>query len=98
MAYIDKVTHMRRCAVIYKGNGNIVLEGVNIEGTLVLKPVSGQRPGSIVKYLEEYFDDYLKKNFSDINGVYVELVYKSGDTDESWCPREQIKMEADNVS
>lgn len=40
MAYADKITTMKRCAIINADNGEIEWEGVNIEGEIILKEVT----------------------------------------------------------
>ena len=81
MAFIDKCTKMRRCALINReGSGNIEWEGVNIEGTLVLKDTAF---GSLLSIKEEdFYTDTFR--FSD----YL-LIYQDEPQKEMWVPREE---------
>lgn len=77
MAFIEKVTTMRRMALIYEpGNGAIAYEGVNIEGEIVLKEVDGK----VVTLKESQADDFAKKR-----GLVVK--YQDPQDEDWWEPR-----------
>ena len=81
MAYADKITTMRRIALL-NGN-NIVWEGVNIEGICVLKKVSiwGQEVMTIEeKELKEFCE-------CDDDEYPLKLVYQDKKTDKHWEAR-----------
>lgn len=83
MAYIDKVTTMRRMALIRPDNGNIVCEGVNIEGTCVLRAVS--IVGETITLVKADDLDGFAKDKDLI------ICYQDGHLSKSWEPREKSK-------
>jgi hypothetical protein len=76
MAIIDKLTTMRRMALIYP-HSNIAFEGVNIEGTCVVKEV---RTDKVVTFKESQADGFAKKR-----GLVVK--YQDPDGEDYWEPR-----------
>jgi hypothetical protein len=90
MAYIDKITTMRRVALVYKGypnesNGAIVWEGVNIEGTLLLQRVMPY--GHHVLTLEDdRLGDFCQRE-------QLEPVYQDAENEDSWEPRANLTNE-----
>ena len=84
MAYADKITNMRRMAIIYK-NHNIVWEGVNIEGTCILKEVN--TTDNTIKIIEEasLLDWIDAENF--LNTIKLEIKYQDKKEDSEWEPR-----------
>lgn len=85
MAYIDKVTTMRRMALINQygacGNGAIAYEGVNIEGTCLLRKVGYAEPCTIV-VLE--VDEELERFAERYN---LQIKYQDPENEDSWEPR-----------
>jgi hypothetical protein len=86
MAYADKITTMRRMALITKGIGAIVWEGVNIEGTCVLKEV-----GYLSSHIRlESFRESELDNFIFENSKHQEYTlipkYQDKNEDEHWEP------------
>lgn len=84
MAYVDKITNMRRLALIHSGykqgmsNGAIVWEGVKIEGDIVIKNLED-------KIL--HFTDLTKfSGFMMAN--HFEVVYQDEETEDFWEPRQ----------
>lgn len=83
MAYIDKVTNMRRLVLIHSGykqgmnNGSIVWEGVKIEGDIVIKNLDDN-----IKHFTDlrYFSAFMMTNS-------LEVVYQDEETNEYWEPR-----------
>lgn len=79
MAYADKVTHMQRVAVITNPlenyTGNVMYEGVLIEGTLVLKEVNFNS-NTVVQLEEDKIESWLESlnEKEDQENKYV-LVY-----------------------
>lgn len=88
MAYIDKITTMRRMALIYEGygrhdgssNGAIAWEGVNIEGDVVLKEVCSDK---ITTIKEANVADFSRKRG-------LEAVYQDPEGEDYWEPREAL--------
>lgn len=84
MAYIDKVTTMRRMALISGPgtSGVIVWEGVNIEGTCVLRHVHSP---------SEEFHNLLTMPEEDLDGYCGQedlvAVYQDPEDQEYWEPR-----------
>ena len=84
MAYIDKVTTMRRLACIHSGykqgqsNGAIVWEGVNIEGDILIKNLEDK-----VLHIQspQEFSGFMMAN-------HLEVVYQDPETEEYWEPRQ----------
>lgn len=86
MAYIDKVTTMRRMALIWAGykegesNGAIAYEGVNVEGTCLLQAYEG-------------FGEFLVIEEADLKRLceeqHMEVKYQDPDGESSWEPREE---------
>jgi hypothetical protein len=88
MAYIDKVTHMQRVAFISKGNGNIEIEGVIVEGTLLAfrdNYKGGRKEIVIMELSTDEFDQNNPYTFADSEDLI--LVFKDK-YEKSWCPRE----------
>ena len=81
MAFINKVTFMQRCAIINCYNGDIEWEGVNIEGTFVLKDVFTNAVATIGEERINYFLDDCNTN-GDCILVYMDKY------DEKWIPRD----------
>lgn len=77
MAYADKITTMRRFAVITGEGGIIFAEGVNIEGTLIYKLVGNDKVYSMTP---KEMDEFLKDKDA-------RLIYQDLDDDEYWEPR-----------
>jgi hypothetical protein len=80
MAGIDKLTTMRRMALIYPG-GNISYEGVNIEGQCIVLPVGGTRK-DVVMFKESQADDFARK-------YGLEVKYQDPEGEDYWEPRVQ---------
>lgn len=77
MAYIDKITTMRRFALIKGDNGNIFSEGVNIEGIFVHKLVSDDEVLSLN-------ETEMKEFIADSESA---LVYQDAEDEGHWEPR-----------
>lgn len=77
MAYIDKITTMRRMALIYPSAGHIAYEGINIEGVCVVKEVSTDK---VTTFKSSQAEGFAAKR---------ELVVKYQDHEgqEHWEPR-----------
>jgi len=84
MAYADKITTMRRMALL-NGN-NIVWEGVNIEGICVLKKDSiwGQERQEIMSIKESQIKKFCECNDDEYP---LKLVYQDKKTDKHWEAR-----------
>ena len=85
MAYIDKVTTMRRMTLINQysehGNGAIAYEGVNIEGTCLLRKVGLADPCTIIalevgEELERFTVRY-----------NLQIKYQDPENEDFWEPR-----------
>ena len=81
MAYADKVTNMRRVALLRRGCHNVILwEGVEIEGKLLIRE-AGMYGENVVACIDsDRVEDWLYQNELDI-------VYQDPETDEAWEPR-----------
>jgi hypothetical protein len=86
MAYIDKLTKMRRMALITDGVGNIKWEGVNIEGVCVLKHVG---TGALLVKSEKEIKKFCKADYD----YPLFLKYQDKKTDEFWEPRNKNEAE-----
>lgn len=83
MAYADKLTTMRRMALIVP-NHNIIWEGVNIEGTCLLKRVDtiGVRVAVID---EDELEDLCESDL--YNDEPLEVKYQDDKGENHWEPR-----------
>jgi len=82
MAYADKITTMRRMAIILK-NHNIVWEGVNIEGLCLLRHCSKEY---IMVKTEEELNKWLEsENIEQLTNLVIK--YQDGKTKKYWEPR-----------
>ena len=83
MAFVDKITKMRRCALIHKGNGAIAYEGVEIEHNFLLKRVVcfGEQLLMIHKLEIEDF----------VSNEDLILVYQDKEQKKHWEPRLHCK-------
>lgn len=79
MAYADKVTTMRRMALIAE-SGCIYYEGVNIEGECILKEVSCCKEPIITMH-EDIVDKFC--------GDKLRCVYQDDADEDFWVPREE---------
>ena len=77
MAYADKITNMRRMALI-RPNHNIIWEGVNIEGTCLLQ--KNEIGYEILRIEENELDDFCFYH-------ELEIKYQDKKTDIWWEPR-----------
>ena len=88
MAYADKITNMRRLAIIMKDH-NIVWEGVNIEDEVLLKKVSIY--GNEIKLIDEdELDKWIEEeNFrrSSNDEALLEVKYLDPYSEDYWEPR-----------
>lgn len=82
MAMIDKVTHMRRCAIINNSNGAIEYEGVWIEGYYILQSLDG----GLYRISE---DEITEKFYLDDDYVNENLIVFLDEPHHYWIPREQ---------
>jgi hypothetical protein len=111
MAFVDKVTKMRRCAIIETHQGNIEYEGVEIEGIYVLKKVGQFKNVSVFEeYSEPCFDepnyetavnDFINENLADYHIIGMknpdfELVYEDKQQEDFWVPREDSGLYKEN--
>ena len=80
MAFVDKITHMRRAALIRPGHV-IVWEGVLIEGTYLLKEIS-YLSTTVTLIKDEDIDDFCQQH-----GLV--LRFQDPHTDEYWEPRKE---------
>jgi len=86
MAYVDKLTNMRRMALI-RPKSNIIWEGVNIEGICVLKKVDVERNGITIKIIKE--EDI--KGFCEADYEYLlECKYQDKGGGD-WEPRKELE-------
>jgi hypothetical protein len=77
MAFVDKITTMRRFAAITGEGGIIFAEGVDIEGTMVYKLVGNEKVYSMTRNeLSEFLSD---KDAS--------IVYQDPEGEDFWEPR-----------
>lgn len=81
MAYADKITKLRRMALI-RPKHNIVWEGVNIEGECLLKKVSCY--GSEIMVIQE---DKLQDFCEEDIDYPLEIKYQDKKTENYWEPR-----------
>jgi len=79
MAYADKITTMRRCALIYPKH-NIVWEGVLIEDSFLLKKVDSYQ--TLIIKEEELLEGLEFGEFDNL-----ELKYQDKETSKYWEPR-----------
>ena len=78
MAFADKVTTMRRMVLMSSG-GTIWWEGVNIEGTCLLKEVSNITNVAVVS----------EEDIGEVDqNVNLICVYQDAETEDYWVPRE----------
>jgi hypothetical protein len=85
MAYADKITTMRRMALIHPGH-NIAYEGVDIEGACVLKEYGSY--GTAILLLH----DIEVAHFAESNGL--EVKYQDPENEPAWEPRADTKGES----
>lgn len=88
MAYADKITTMRRMTIIVKDH-NIEWEGVNIEGTCLLRSYAD---GFIMVKSESELKEWLEReNDNRFGEAYTPLVIKYQDkkTKKFWEPRKK---------
>jgi hypothetical protein len=87
MAYADKITNMRRMALIIP-NHNIVWEGVKIEGCYLLRRYGDGAlifiDGDDLQTAEEKLQDLCEDYSED---YILEVKYQDEPTTESWEPR-----------
>ncbi len=80
MAYADKLTHMRRMAIIADNVSGVVLwEGVNIGGNCLLKEVDWIAEATIIVH-----EDKVKQWAEAMDGI---VVYQDSKENERWEPR-----------
>ena len=86
MAFADKITTMRRMAIIMK-NHNIEWEGVNIEGTCLLKQICTHN--IMLKTEEELIDWLDTENIRRrcVNWAELEIKYQDPEDKGYWEPR-----------
>ena len=89
MAYVDKITNMRRMAIIVEDH-NIIWEGVNIEGLCLLRNCAD---GFIMMKSEGELLEWIESENDNRFGEYKPLVIKYQDkkTDKDWEPRKGNK-------
>jgi len=86
MAYADKITTMRRMAIIVK-NHNIKWEGVNIEGLCLLRHYA---EGYIMVKTKEELAQWLESENGDrlIDELpLLEIKYQDPENEKHWEPR-----------
>ncbi len=81
MAYADKITTMRRMALIYP-KSNIVWEGVNIDGRCLLRNYNN---GSLIVLDEDKIKDFCEEDFENP----LECKYQDKEGEDSWEPRDK---------
>lgn len=84
MAYADKITTMRRMALIRKEAGHIKYEGVNIEGECILKESANEKVIGPV-------DEQWVKRFAERMELFC--VYQDPEDEDYWEPREGVKRD-----
>lgn len=92
MAYTDKITTMRRMAIIVKEH-NLVWEGVNIEGICLLREYSD---GFLMVKTEKELDEWLESennNRTLDDCPPLEIKYQDKKTEKYWEPRKVNKNE-----
>lgn len=77
MAYADKITTMRRFAIIASGGGAIIAEGVDIEGALVYK-LAGE---------DEVFSSTLYDIGMFLKEKDARFIYQDPEDENYWEPR-----------
>lgn len=80
MAFIEKVTTLRRMALINYDNGAIEYEGVDIEHVCVLKPVGSDKPKDIVSVKASQVEEFAAKR-------KLLVRYQDPEGEDFWEPR-----------
>ncbi len=91
MAYANKITTMRRMAIIIK-DSNIEWEGVNIEGNCLLRSVEDNL---IMIKTEKELDEWLESENNSRLGECspLEIKYQDPKTNDFWEPRAEMIIE-----
>lgn len=79
MAYADKITTMRRMAII-RPKHNIVWEGVNIDGLCLLRKYGN---GALIVLKEDEIEDFCNEDFE----YPLECKYQDPKDEKAWEPR-----------
>jgi len=75
-------SHMQRCAVIRRDNGEIIWEGVKIDDRFLMESGDGI---SILHLTNDEMKDYIRGR------SYYAIVFK--DENQMWCPYDQMTGE-----